>query len=115
MAAERAILRDVVALLVDVPEHGVRRGNIGTIVELLGDDAFEVEFCDDDGHTNAQFALARDAFLVLRGLSKVPRPSPAASVDPNASVPASVPDDTMAWDAEGWDELLQRTPKDGGQ
>lgn len=70
MASEPAVLHDVVALLVDDPEHGIRRGDVGTIVELLGDDAFEVEFCDDDGQTNAQLALARDAFLVLRGLSK---------------------------------------------
>ncbi|NJN47209.1 MAG: DUF4926 domain-containing protein [Candidatus Competibacteraceae bacterium] len=32
----------------DLPECGLVRGQVGTIVEQL-DDAYEVEFCDDEG------------------------------------------------------------------
>jgi hypothetical protein len=39
-------LLDVVALLSDLPEHGLVRGQVGTVVELL-DGAYEVEFIDD--------------------------------------------------------------------
>jgi hypothetical protein len=58
-------LLDVVALLSDVPSHGLVRGHVGTVVELL-DGAYEVEFSDDDGQTYAELALAPDQLLVLR-------------------------------------------------
>jgi hypothetical protein len=57
-------LLDVVALLSDLPEHGLVRGQVGTVVELL-DDAYEVEFSDDEGRTYAQLAIRRDQLLVL--------------------------------------------------
>lgn len=57
-------LLDVVALLSDMPAHGLLRGQVGTIVELL-DGAFEVEFSDDEGRTYAELALPSDQLLVL--------------------------------------------------
>jgi hypothetical protein len=57
-------LLDVVALLSDLPEHGLVRGQVGTVVELL-DGAYEVEFCDDEGRTYAQLALKPAQLLVL--------------------------------------------------
>jgi hypothetical protein len=48
---------DVVSLLVDVPEHGLARGDLGTVLEELGDGFFEVEFSDDSGRTRAELAL----------------------------------------------------------
>lgn len=38
---------DVVAVMQDVPEHGLRRGEVGTVVERWKDGAYEVEFSDD--------------------------------------------------------------------
>ncbi len=41
---------DVVALTQDVLEHNLKRGEVGTVVEILSNgEAFEVEFCDDNG------------------------------------------------------------------
>jgi len=40
---------DVAALTEDLPEHGLPRGQVGTVVEELGGDTFEVEFADDAG------------------------------------------------------------------
>ena len=57
-------LLDVVALLSDVPTHGLLRGQVGTVVELL-DGAYEVEFSDDEGKTYAELALPPDQLLVL--------------------------------------------------
>ena len=57
-------LLDVVALLADVPEHGLVRGQVGTVVELLSG-AYEVEFSDDEGRTYAEVALEPDQLLVL--------------------------------------------------
>ena len=57
-------LLDVVALLSDLPEHGLVRGQVGTVVELLNG-AYEVEFSDDEGKTYAELALEPHRLLVL--------------------------------------------------
>jgi hypothetical protein len=36
----------VVALTEDLPQRGLRRGHVGTVVEALGRDVFEVEFSE---------------------------------------------------------------------
>jgi len=35
----------------DVPELGLEAGEVGAVMEILSDDAFEVEFCDESGFT----------------------------------------------------------------
>ena len=43
-------LLDVVALTQDVPEHNLKRGEVGTVVEIFSNgEAYEVEFSDDNG------------------------------------------------------------------
>jgi hypothetical protein len=61
-----AKLLDVIALLGDKPELRLSRGQVGTIVEVLAEDAFEVECCDRDGRTIAVVELRGSDFLVLR-------------------------------------------------
>ena len=56
---------DVVALTEDLPERGLYRGQVGTVVESLSPDVFEVEFSDDEGHTYASLALEAKQLLVL--------------------------------------------------
>ena len=58
-------LLDVVALTDDLPERSLVRGQVGTIVELLAPDVFEVEFCDNDGRTYALLALKKSQLMVL--------------------------------------------------
>ena len=58
-------LLDVVALAEDIPPRGLYRGQVGTVVELLAPDVFEVEFSDDDGRTYASLALRAEQLLVL--------------------------------------------------
>ena len=50
-------LLDVVALTTDLPESGLVRGQVGTVVEVLRPDTYEIEFSDDDGRTYAQLPL----------------------------------------------------------
>jgi hypothetical protein len=60
-------LLDVVALTVDIPEVNLRRGQVGTIVDILaGGAAFEVEFSDRQGRTYASLGLRPDQMMVLR-------------------------------------------------
>jgi hypothetical protein len=56
----------VVALLEDVPEKGLLRGQVGTVVEILGPGVFEVEFADDSGRTYASVALRSGQLMRLR-------------------------------------------------
>ena len=69
MNAEIALL-DTVALLDDRPEYELRAGEVGTVVELLGDGVYEVEFSDEDGQTYAEFALRRDQIIPLHNQGK---------------------------------------------
>lgn len=59
-------LLDVVALTEDLPEHGLLRGQVGTIVEQLGDEAFEVEFSDDAGRAYVIVPIAGRQLMRLR-------------------------------------------------
>ena len=59
-------LLDVVALTEDMPQFGLLRGQVGTVVESLGPETFEVEFADDSGRTYAQAALRASQLIVLR-------------------------------------------------
>lgn len=65
MNAEIQLL-DVVALTEDLPKHSLYRGQVGTVVEILEPDVFEVEFSDNEGHTYGMLALKADQLLVLR-------------------------------------------------
>jgi Domain of unknown function (DUF4926) len=58
-------LLDVVALTDDLTERGLQRGQVGTVIEQLAPDVFEVEFSDDEGRTYATLALRSDQLLVL--------------------------------------------------
>jgi len=62
---ETLSLLDVVALLKDLPAHRLVRGQVGTVVERLGDKTFMVEFSDDEGRGYAIAPCARTDLLVL--------------------------------------------------
>ena len=70
MAKKRFKVLDTVALLEDMPERNLRRGEVGTVVETLGGDVFEVEFCDDEGRTYAMFALPAEQLILLHNQGK---------------------------------------------
>ena len=56
----------VVALVQDLPLKGLKRGQVGTIVEDLAPGVYEVEFSDDQGRTYASVALHSDQFIADR-------------------------------------------------
>jgi hypothetical protein len=57
---------DVVAITKDLPERGLYRGQVGTVVEILAPDVFEVEFSDDERRAYAATSLEVDQLLALR-------------------------------------------------
>lgn len=58
-------LLDVVALTEDLPERGLARGQVGTIVEELAPDVFEIEFSDNQGRAYAMAAVKADQLMPL--------------------------------------------------
>ena len=53
-------LLDTVVLTRDIPDAGLRRGDLGAIVEVHGPNAFEVEFVAASGWTQALVTLTGD-------------------------------------------------------
>jgi hypothetical protein len=58
-------LLDVVALLEDLPELGLYRGQVGTIVEEYEPSIFEVEFSDKTGRAYAVETLTESQLMLL--------------------------------------------------
>lgn len=58
-------LLDVVALTEELPAEGLRRGEVGTVVEEWKDGVFEVEFSDNSGKAYAFAALRPDQLMKL--------------------------------------------------
>ena len=56
---------DVVALLEDVPEKSLARGQVGTVVEVLDAANLLVEFSDDEGRPYAITPVPQTQLLVL--------------------------------------------------
>ena len=48
---------DTVALSRDLPEHNLRRGDLGAVVHVLGPDLYEIEFVRASGVTEALVSL----------------------------------------------------------
>ncbi|MEW6242358.1 MAG: DUF4926 domain-containing protein [Chloroflexota bacterium] len=63
---QKVKLLDVVALTQELPNRELSLGQVGTVVEVLAPDVFEVEFSDNEGRTFAELALKADQLLVLR-------------------------------------------------
>ncbi len=62
----RVRLLDVVALNEDLQEDGLLCGHVGTVVEDLGGDVYEVEFSDDQGRCYALAAVPAESLMALR-------------------------------------------------
>lgn len=58
-------MHSVVAVLEDLPEEGLVRGQVGTVVEDWAPGVYEVEFADDDGKTYAMAVLKAEQLIRL--------------------------------------------------
>jgi len=48
---------DTIVLETDLPSHGLKRGDMGAVVEVYCSDAIEAEFVTASGHTRALVTL----------------------------------------------------------
>ncbi len=56
---------DTVALLIDLADYGLVKGQVGTIVEMLDENVFEVEFSDKNGRTLSTVAIDEKDLMLL--------------------------------------------------
>jgi len=56
---------DIVALTENLPQHKLYRGQVGTIVEELAPNVYEVEFSDDNGVAYSLQELHADQLMLL--------------------------------------------------
>jgi hypothetical protein len=73
-------LFDVVAVKRPLPAKHLATGQVGTIVEILSKEAFEVEFIDDAGKPYAQVPLRADQLIPLQFSPKRPATIPTPKV-----------------------------------
>jgi hypothetical protein len=59
-------LLDAVALTEPLPQYSLLPGQVGTIVETLAPNVYEVEFSDDNGQTYAMLPLRAEQLVRLR-------------------------------------------------
>lgn len=57
--------RDVVALLSDLPEHGLVKGQVGAVIQELSPEQVEVEFVDENGGTYALASIPAKQLMRL--------------------------------------------------
>ena len=65
MNTKKLKVLDVVALLKDIPAKNLVSGQVGTLVEELDENIFEVEFCNNKGETIAMASIEAENLLVL--------------------------------------------------
>jgi len=56
---------DVVVIVRDLPKFSLTAGEVGTVVDIISRDVYEVEFCDEEGQTYGMFALHTGDLLPL--------------------------------------------------
>jgi hypothetical protein len=58
-------LLDIIALTEDLPQNNLQRGQVGTIVEILAPNIYEIDFSDNNGQTYALLPLHHSQLLKL--------------------------------------------------
>ncbi len=62
---EEIKLLDTVALIEAIPAKHLQRGQVGTVVEILAEGVFEVEFSDEHGEPYAMLPLRQEQVMRL--------------------------------------------------
>lgn len=68
---EKFKILDIIALLTDIPGKKLIKGQVGTIVEYLDNNIYEVEFCNKQGETISVLPIDEKSMLLLHYENKV--------------------------------------------
>ena len=98
-------LLDVVAIKEDLPSGNLLAGQVGTIVEFLAPEVYEVEFSDDDGQTYAMLPLHSSQLLQLKYKS-TPETTPMSNNIYQYGQGDNVGGDKVGGDKVGGDKII---------
>jgi len=98
-------LLDVVTIKEDLLEHGLLAGQVGTIVEVLAPEVYEVDFSDDDGQTYAMLPLHSSQLLQLK-YSYTPKNPPMSNTIHQYGQGDNVAGDKVGGDKVGGDKII---------
>jgi hypothetical protein len=98
-------LLDVVAIKEDLPSGNLLAGQVGTIVEFLAPEVYEVEFSDDDGQTYAMLPLHSSQLLQLK-YKYTPETTPMSNNIYQYGQGDNVGGDKVAGDKVGGDKII---------
>ena len=98
-------LLDVVAIKEDLPSGNLLAGQVGTIVEFLAPEVYEVEFSDDDGQTYAMLPLHSSQLLQLKYKS-TPETNPMSNNIYQYGQGDNVGGDKVGGDKVGGDKII---------
>lgn len=97
-------LLDVVAIKEDLPDANLLAGQVGTIVEVLAPEVYEVEFSDDNGQTYAMLPLHSSQLLQLKYKS-TPENTPMSNTIHQYGQGDNVGGDKVGGDKVGGDQV----------
>lgn len=84
-------LLGIIALTEDLPQHNLQKGQVGTIVELLAPNIYEIDFSDNNGQTYTQLPLHTSQLLKLHynpvKIDRTVTPNPGNITDTTRSSP----------------------------
>jgi hypothetical protein len=98
-------LLDVVTIKEDLPEHDLLAGQVGTIVEVLAPEVYEVDFSDDDGQTYAMLPLHSSQLLQLK-YSYTPKNPPMSNTIHQYGQGDNVAGDKVGGDKVAGDKII---------
>jgi len=81
---------DVIELIVDIPERNCGVGRQGTVVLNHNNEAYEVEFVNDEGETLDFFALRPEQFVIIW---RAETGQPVSLVEQATTIIANLPED----------------------
>jgi hypothetical protein len=58
-------LLDIIALTENLPQHNLQRSQVGTIVEILAPNIYDIDFSNNNGQTYALLPLHHSQLLKL--------------------------------------------------
>jgi Domain of unknown function (DUF4926) len=95
---------DVIALKDSLPGHHLCSGQVGTLVEQLTPDVYEVEFSDDNGQTYALLPLHTSLLLKLH-YTALTSQEPISQEPISNTMHHDVPRDNFAGDQVNGDKI----------
>jgi Domain of unknown function (DUF4926)/Protein of unknown function (DUF2281) len=109
-------LLDIVEVLIDLPAYALQAGTRGTVVHHYPDNAFEVEFMNEDGETTALCPiLATQCIVVWKASTKKWLPAEEQAADLVSHLPEDAKQEVLDFARFLYSRKRQKCESSGGK